>query len=672
MKKSIVTSLALLLALTACSKPSNGGNVNTGGEVYRNDYTYVYSTDPKTFDYITTGHESDSMHLANFVDGLLEHDNYGRIVGALAESYEANDDATVWKFHLRKGVNWYNNEGEVYGEVKADDFVAGLQHAADFDASAMYMVKGVVAGLADYYNGTITDFSQVGVKAVDEYTVEYTLTEPTPYFHTMTTYGILYPVNRSFLESRGEGCKLGAPDTGNCTFGTTEPTGILYNGAYLLTNYTAKSVFEYTANPEYYDKEHVYIEKVKLVYSDGSDSDSYFRGFDNGEYVAAPVYTDNEATFKEAQEKYGDSIYASKLTATSFYMGFNLDRNQFSSPADEKAGATTKNAKQIEDTKKAILNVNFRKAIMFSWDRPAMLAQRNGEQLKNNALRNTITMPEFVTTSNGTIYSDLVSAALAERNPEWEGVDLSDGQDPFYNPEKAKEYAAKAKAELEAQGVTFPIVFECINDASYEKGLRMAQSLESSVEANLGSDFIDVVNLVTDSDNADASDYYAVYGHQKNFDFSTSVGWGPDYGDPRTYVDIIDPDSGAILSNIGLDYTGQEVGDDAAAKAAVGFDEFKTLLDTANGILDDLDARYEAYAKAEAWIIDNAIMIPYMSRGGNFSVTKVKPYTVPYAYYGLSADKFKYLQVTDHVITNAEREELKKAWEAEKAALGAE
>ena len=677
MKKSIVTSLALSLALTGCAGGNNGGGNegNTGNEVYRNDYTYVYSTDPSTFDYVTTGYQANSDHLANFVDGLIEADNYGRLVGALADPanpYEYNEDATEITFHLRKGVNWYTADGEVYAEVKADDFVAALQHAADFQSDAFYMIQYVIKGLDDYSNGIVTDFSQVGIEAVDDYTVKYTLTEPTPYFHTMTTYGVLYPINRSFLESKGEGCKLGAPDTGNCTFGTTDPNGILYNGAYLLTNYTAKSVIEYTANPEYYDKEHVFIDKVKLVYSDGSDADSYFRGFDNGEYVAAPVYTDNEATFKEAQEKYGDSIYSSKLTSTSFYMGFNLDRNQYASMADENAAVSTKTEQQKADTKKAVLNADFRKAIMFAWDRPAMLAQRNGEQLKNNALRNTITMPEFVLTSDGTVYSELVAQELAKLDPYWEGVDLSDSQDPFYNPEKAKEHAAAAKAALEAQGVTFPIVMESVSDQSYEKGIRMNQSMASSIQSVLGDDFVVFVDVLTDSDNANYSDYYAPYGHLKNMDFSTSVGWGPDYGDPRTYVDIIHPDTGAILSNIGLDYTGEEVGDDVAAKAAVGFDEFKTKLETANGILDDLDARYRAYAAAEAWIINNAIMIPYMSQGGNFAVSKVDPTTVPYSFYGLSDAKFKYMQVTDHVITNAEREELKAAWNAKKAELGAE
>ncbi|MBE6114241.1 MAG: peptide ABC transporter substrate-binding protein [Erysipelotrichaceae bacterium] len=672
MRKGIMTSLALLLALTACSNNSNQGNAgNTGNDdVYRNDYTYVYSTDPSTFDYIRTGYATNSDHLANFVDGLLEADNYGRLVGALADPenpYEYNEDTTSITFHLREGVNWYTNEGEVYGEVTADDFVAGLQHAIEFDADAFYMVQNVIVGANDYYNGTIADFSQVGVEAVDKYTVKYTFTEPTPFFHTMTTYGLLYPVNRSFLESKGEGCKLGAPDTANCSFGTTDPTGILYNGAYLLKNYTAKSVIEYKANPEYYDLENVYIENVKLIYSDGSDPDSYFRGFDNGEYSAAPVYTDNEATFKTAQEKYGDSIYASNLNATSFYMGFNLDRNQYSSMSDETAAVSTKTEQQKADTKKAVLNENFRKAIMFAWDRPAMLAQRNGEQLKNNAIRNTITMPEFVQTSDGRSYAQLVAEALAELDPSWEGVDLSDGQDPYYNPEKAQAYAATAKEELAALGVTFPIIMESVSDSSYEKGIRMNQSMASSIESVLGSDFVKFVDVLTDTDNANWSDYYAPYGHNKNMDFSTSVGWGPDYGDPRTYLDILDPDTGAILSNIGLDYTGKEVGDDAAAKEAINYDEFEALLDTANGILDDLDARYEAYAKAEAWLLDNAIMIPYMSQGGNFAVSKVKPYTQPYSFYGLSDAKYKYMQVTDHVVTNEERAAAKAEWEAARA-----
>lgn len=674
MKKSIVSSLALLLALSACSKPADQPN-KPSEEAYRNDYTYVYSTDPKTFDYTFTGYATDSDHLANFVDGLLEVDNYGITVGALADPenpYEYNEDFTEITFHLRQGIKWYTNEGEEYAEVKAQDFVTGLQHAIDFESQADYLIYGTIKNAAEYHAGT-KDFSEVGIEAVDDYTLKYTFEASTPYFHSMTTYGTYYPINQGFLESKGEGCKLGAPDAANCTFGSTEPTSILYNGAYFLTNFTAKSVIEYTANPDYYDKEHVFIDKVKLIYSDGTDPDSYFRGFDNGEYVSAPVYMDNEATFKEAQEKYGDAMYNTKTTSTSFYMSFNLDRNAFHVDGNEDAVKTTKNEKQIADTKKAVLNENFRKAIMFAWDRPTMSAQRAGEQLKMNAIRNTITMPEFVTLSDGTPYYELVADALAEIDPYWEGVDLQDGVDPYYNPERAKEFAAKAKEELAAQGVEFPIVIEKVVDQSEEKTIRMSQSMAASIEANLGSDFIKVVSVLADSENALFADYWASYGYQKDMDFSTQVGWGPDYADPNTYLNIIDPDTGAILSNIGLDYPGKGVGDDEAAKQAVGLYDYQKLINDANAILDDNDARYKAFAKAEAWVLNNAILIPYQSQGGTYAVSKVLPYTTPYVHYGITGSKYKYLQVSDHVISNEEREGLKKAWEEErKARIAAE
>lgn len=167
------------------------------------------------------------------------------------------------------------DDGVEYAEVTAHDFVTGLRHAVEFDSQTLYLVQYTIKNLDAYYNGEV-EWEEVGIKAVDDYTLVYTLEAPTPYFHTITTYSILMPVNQEFLESKGTGCKLGAAEPSSCSFGEVAPDGILYNGAYLLSNFTSKSVIEYTANPDYWDAEHVYIPNVKLVYYDGSDPDSLF------------------------------------------------------------------------------------------------------------------------------------------------------------------------------------------------------------------------------------------------------------------------------------------------------------------------------------------------------------------------------------------------------------
>ena len=447
-KKHLWLAGACLLAVGGCSndsdvkepenKPQDEGGSSESTDVYRNDYNYVYSSDPDTFDYLYTFQAIDNEHTSNFVDGLLEHDQYGNLVGALAESYEVNDDSTVFTFKIREGATWVTDEGEEYADVTAHDFVAGLRHAAEFQSQTLYLVQYTIKNLDAYTKGEV-EWEEVGIKALDDYTLEYTLEESTPYFHTLTTYSTLMPVNQEFLESKGEGCKLGSPDPGNCSFGEVAADGILYNGAYILSNYASKSVIEYTANENYWDAEHVYIPKVKLVYYNGSDPDSLFNGFDKGEYSAAPVYTDNAAIYKTAKEKYGDAIYISRTTSMTFWISWIFDRNIYHAPGNETQDVSPQTDKQKADTSLAKQNTAFRKAIFYASDISAVNSQYVGEDLKLGRLRNTLTQPDFVLTSEGTLYGDLVSKALTQTNPtEYpEGFDLSDGQLAYYNPELA-------------------------------------------------------------------------------------------------------------------------------------------------------------------------------------------------------------------------------------------
>lgn len=636
-----------------------GNDATASTEVYRNDYNSYYTSDPDTFDYVYSYQAIDNEHTTNFVDGLLEHDQYGNLVGALAESYEVNDDATEFTFHIREGVKWVTDEGVEYAEVTANDFVTGLRHATEFDSQTLYLVQYTIKNLDAYYNGEV-EWEEVGIKAVDDYTLVYTLETPTPYFHTISTYAILMPVNQEFLESKGEGCKLGAADSSNCKFGELTPDGILYNGAYLLSNFTTESVIEYTANPDYWDAEHVYIPKVKLVYYNGSDPDSLFTAFDNGEYSSAPVYTDNAAIYATAKEKYGDNIYVSRTTSTSFWISWIFDRNNYASPLDPSVDVSPQTDKEKADTALAKQNTAFRKAVLYASDISAVNSQYVGEDLKNGRIRNTLTQPDFLLNSEGQLYSELVSEALTASNAtEYPaGFDLSDGQMAFYNTDLATQYMTQAVEELGAQGVEFPIKLDITVNGENEKGFRAAQAYKSVVETNLPE--VQINLIISDSTNMSAANT----ADQQNGDLVLGAGWGPDYGDPKTYIDVADPDNGDMLKYFGLNWTGQEIGNDAAVKDAIGLYEYQALKDAADAVVDDLDLRYELYAKAEAYLLENALIIPYITQGGGYAVSRVVPYTVPYAAYGLSDNKYKGVQVSDEVITSEQREALKAEWES--------
>lgn len=225
--KVLLATSALLLSagvLVACSGGKSG---NSGGQTF----SYVYTQDPDTLDYSISNKKSTSEFTGNAVDGLLEVDKYGNLIPSLAKDWTVSKDGLTYTYKLRKGVKWMTAEGEEYGgEVKAQDFVTGLKHAADKKSQAIYLVQKSVKGLDDYVSGKTSDFSTVGVKAIDDYTVQYTLSQPESFWNSKTTMGILMPVNEEFLKSKGDDYGQG-----------TSPSSILYCGPYLIKSITSKS-----------------------------------------------------------------------------------------------------------------------------------------------------------------------------------------------------------------------------------------------------------------------------------------------------------------------------------------------------------------------------------------------------------------------------------------------
>lgn len=189
---------------------------------------------------MTTGKAATANLTSNVIDGLLENDRYGNLVPSVAKDWTVSKDGLTYTYTLRKGAKWYTSEGEEYAEVKAQDFVTGLKYAADNKSDAIYLVQDSVKGLDAYMKGENKDFSSVGIKAVDDYTVQYTLNRPESFWNSKTTMGVLAPVNAEFLKSKG-----------NKFAQATDPSSLLYNGPYLLKSITAKSSVEFAKNPNY-------------------------------------------------------------------------------------------------------------------------------------------------------------------------------------------------------------------------------------------------------------------------------------------------------------------------------------------------------------------------------------------------------------------------------------
>ena len=632
-KKRVLSAgltFAAALLLAACGQ--SGSDTKT--------YSSTFSGNPTTFNYLLDYYADNTAIITNLVDGLLENDNHGNLVPSLAEDWSVSSDGLTYTYKLRKDAKWFTADGEEYAPVKAQDFVTGIKYAVDNKSQAIDLIQNSIKGLNDYITGVDSDFSKVGVKAIDDQTVEYTLVRPEPYWNSKTTNSILFPVNEEFLNSKGK------------DFGTLSPDSILYSGPYLLKDFTSKSSIEYVKNPHYYDHDKVSIERVKLAYFDGSDQELTIRNFESGAYSIAGVYP-NSSNFAKTKEKYKNNIIYSLQDKTSWYFNFNVNRkayNHTSKTTDE----------QKKSTETAVLNKNFRQAVNFALDRTAYSAQSNGEEAASKTLRNTLVPPTFVQVGDKT-FGEVVASKLVNYGTEWAGMNLADAQDAYFNKEKAQAKFAEAKKELASQGATFPIHLDVAVDQTNKNAVTGMNSVKQTLESVLGADniVIDVQQLSTDDFNNVA--FLAPTPADRDYDLNFD-GWVGDYQDPSTYLNPFNAEDGFYLKIFGLDAK-----EDKEKIASLGLDTYTKMLKDADSENKDVVKRYEKYAEAQAWMIDNSLLMSAMSNGGTASVTKVTPFTRGYSLVGIKGDgnNYKYMKLQKDTVTTKQYEEAKTKWEQE-------
>lgn len=641
MKKSkwlALAGVALLSvgALAACSSKSS-----TSGTTYG----YIYNSDPETLDYITSNTGPTKTAVTNGVDGLMEADKYGNLVPSVAEDWSVSQDGLTYTYKIRKGVKWYTSDGEEYADVTAKDFVTGLKHAADGKAGALYLVQDSIAGLSDYLSGANKDFSNVGVKAIDDYTLQYTLKKPEPYWNSKTTYGLLFPVNEDFLKNKGK-------DFGK----STDPTSILYNGPFLLKSLTAKSSIELTKNENYWDKKNVHFDAIKLSYYDGSDQESQERSFSDGGLSIARVFP-MSSNYASVEKKYKDNIYYTAPGASTAAIGVNIDRQNYKFSAKKTDAEKT-------STKKALLNKDFRQSINFAIDRTAYQSQVNGKDGAALAIRNLFVPSDFVSAGDKT-FGDLVTDKMSTYGDEWSGVNFADGQDGLYNAEKAKTEFAKAKEALQGEGVQFPIHLDLPVDQAAKPTVARAQSLKQSVEKTLGKENVVVDVHQMSQDDLLNSTLYAANAAAEDWDINISVAWAPDYEDPSTFLDIFK----TTASENTKTYMGFDDPNNAAA-AQVGLKDFDALVDNAAKETSDLNVRYERYAEAQAWLEDSSLFMPLMvNKGAAPMVARLTPFSGAYSQVGpKGSDRyFKYLEPQKDVVTKKNYDKARESWLKEKS-----
>lgn len=549
------------------------------GYTLKDTYNMGYVSDPTTWDVLATSRSADSEAIINTYDGLMEYDDEGVLQPALAESYEVSDDGLTYTFHLRQGLEWVDSQGRKVADLTADDFVAGMQHMMDAQGGLEYLVEGIIVNASQYISGEVSDFSQVGVTAEDDNTVVYTLEEPCSYFTTMLGYGVFAPMSRTYYTSQGG--KFGTeydPSAADYTYGK-DSNSIAYCGPYLVTNATEKNTIVFKANDSYWNKDNVTIKTLTWLFNDGSDVTKAYNDVKAGTLDGCSLNTSTLETAKQ-DGLFDDYAYTSSTDATTYPAFYNINRTAFANTNDTTTVVSSQTEEDAARTKAALDNVHFRRAVSFATDRAAMNAQVTGEDLKLTSIRNSytpgtfLTLPEDVTIdingtatdfAAGTYYGAIVQAqidadgvAIKVWDPNADdGIGSSDGFDGWYNVDNAVAELNTAIDELAAEGVTIdesnPIQIDYPYPSVSEVYTNKANAYKQSVESALGGKV--VINLVdtTDYDGWYYAGYYTSYGYEANYDMYDLSGWGPDYGDPQTYLDTFLPDyAGYMVKCIGI------------------------------------------------------------------------------------------------------------------------
>lgn len=619
-------------------------------------FSMIANFDITTLDYVYNNKSSNGDYVNNFVEGLLTQDNHGKLVPGMASEWSCNDDASEWYFTIRDDAVWSTSAGEEYDAVTAEDFVTGLKHAVDSKSETLGLVADLIVGLREYSDGT-GKWEDVGIKA-DGNQLTYTLTGPCGYFDGMTTYTILWPINAEFLESKGS------------DFGAVEPDSILYNGCYILSSLVPAQEVRFDANPNYYDAKNVFVKHVVVTYSDGKDPAQNFNMFVNGEVTSTTVNQSLPEVVAKAAELYPDNQYKSMTTATSYWGAFNWDRQMYALYNDPSVSTTSKTDAQKADAKAAILNADFRRAVYAAYSAHAVEAITLGEEHADGVIRNTLVPYTFQTTSDGRTYGSIVEKYAAELVADYEGIDLNDGHDAWYNPELAKTFAERAKEELGDSVSEWPIHIDVPVYAASENQKNMQLAMKKSIEDAIGDYVvIDLQFLEGNSSVYYSSFYNQPTGEDNSIDLVFGAGWGPDYGDPLTYLHCFDVHDGDMLNYSGINIESQGQSEEQkAVLETLGLNEVQEIVDQATAATGD--ERIELFAKAEAMLLTNGILRPYSTSGADISISKVKPFTVGYGLYGQAAYNqvpyFKYMQLLDEPVTTAEYEAAKEAWMAGK------
>lgn len=605
MKKILSLVLCLALLLSVAGVASAEGNV----------YSELYRSEVSTLNYLTTGTQWDQQVGANIVDTLVEYDANGKLIPGLAETWNLSEDGLTWTFNLRKGVKWYDYQLNEVAELTANDFVSALKYVltAEYESSTAmqaYMVKNAQA----YFNGDITDFAQVGVKALDDYTLEYTLDSITPYFLSGLTYMCFLPAYGPQLEELGK------------DFGTANDK-IYYSGAFILTEFEPQVKHVYVKNENNWDADNIFLDGLEWIYNPEALTlapTMVIRGEIDYALLGADIIDDWKVN-------HPDMITRGRaIPDYSYFYCFNFDPQY-----GPEYGP--------DNWRIAVNNASFRHSIMSAFDRVYAMSALDPDD-PGSTMQNTVNPATFVS-ADGVDYT-----ALAP----FEGT-----EDNFYNEEKALAYKAAAIEELTVAGATFPVQMMLTyrsGDTAWENECIL---VKQQIEKVLGTDYIQVVL------NAGPAESFLTVTRRAGMYSLMRCNWGADYQDPETWTDPFAQSFDESGARKGNSYNKMDLlldSDYAETKATL--EAYYAATDEAKASAVDMTDRYTKFATAEAMLINNAIVIPYYISPADYQVTKLNIFEGQFASFGMSILRFKGQKLYDHYLTPDEYQTAYDAWMA--------
>lgn len=573
----------------------------------------------ETFNILYSTSFSDFENLTNMIDSLVEVDTKGNVVPAIAESWETNDNGLTWTFHLREGVKWVDMNGNIKGDVTSHDWAVALEWVMNYHKNKTAHTSqpsDMIAGAADYlaYTKELSEadawaldasegskfMEMVGIECPDELTLVYHCPTEKPYFPSFPAWAGLYPMPQGMVDELGvEGVMA------------MDNTNYWYNGCYTMTTFVHGNEKVFTKNPHYWDTEATLFDTVTVKMLDSNEV--AYQLYENGEIDMCSLTESTLNTiYNNKDHKFYNYLVEQPATSYAYQFHINFYKNNEDGTEDVNYN-------------KAIANTAFRQSIYNALDLTTYL-QRTNSIHPLSCENDAYTMKGLIYTTDGTDYTQLVRDEL--------GLPAYNGETPVrLNADKAAALKAQAIEELTAIGVTFPVEFDYYISGSNQTALDTANVLAQAFKDCLGDDYIKL-NICT---------YVSSFSQEVRNPrlFSISInGWGADYADPVNYLgqEILSESANYKTYNNML--TLMENPTDYNAELISQFETFTAMVEAADAIVDDHDARLQAFAEAEAYMIENVLTMPAYY-GVSWGLTRVNYYSRMNAIFGCQNDKMK-------------------------------